>query len=207
MRMALIMAATAAYAQDDIFGYSSPRLDAPSGNIPSDKQKCQPKAQHEFTIKGVKIMAASKKDAIKKFNHRKKIKRRNKLEYIPGDLVMVKKSALQFAKDKIFKVISSLSGGFLKVVMLNDSSTTYSISNNAIRPIPLTPEILEKNGWKSINGKYALKIKNANYVVLEFTEDGIYTYINENTMLFTIKYIHELQHLLFGLGLNSEMEV
>lgn len=120
---------------------------------------------------------------------------------------MVKKSALQFAKDKIFKVISSLSGGFVKVVMLNDSSTTYSISNNAIRPIPLTPEILEKNGWKSINGKYALKIKNANYVVLEFTEDGIYTYINENTMLFTIKYIHELQHLLFGLGLNSEMEV
>lgn len=126
--------------------------------------------------------------------------------YIPGDLVMVKKSALQFAKDKIFKVISSLSGGFLKVVMLNDS-TTYSISNNAVRPIPLTPEILEKNGWKSINGKYALKIKNANYVVLEFTEYGIYTYINENTMLFTIKYIHELQRLLFGLGLNSEMEV
>ena len=26
-------------------------------------------AQHEFTIKGVKIMAASNKDAIKKFNH------------------------------------------------------------------------------------------------------------------------------------------
>lgn len=42
------------------------------GNIPSDKQKCQPKAQHEFTIKGVKIMAASKKDVIKKYNHRKK---------------------------------------------------------------------------------------------------------------------------------------
>ena len=78
-----------------------------------------------------------------------KTKRMDKLEYISGDLVMVKKSALQFAKDKIFKVISSLSGGFLKVVMLNDSSTTYSISNNAIRPIPLTPEILEKNGWKN----------------------------------------------------------
>lgn len=72
MRMALIMAATAAYAQDDIFVCSSPRLDAPSGNIPSDKKKCQPKEQHEFIVKGVKIMAASKKDAIKKFNHRKK---------------------------------------------------------------------------------------------------------------------------------------
>ena len=131
----------------------------------------------------------------------------DKLEYIPGDLVMVNESALRFAKDKIFKVISSLSGGFVKVVMLNDSSTTYSISNNAVRPIPLTPEILEKNEWKSINGKYALKIKNANYVVLEFTEDGIYAYINEKTMLFTIKYIHELQHLLFGFGINHEMEV
>ena len=34
--------------------------------------KCQPKDQHEFTIKGIKIMAASKKDAIKKYNHSKK---------------------------------------------------------------------------------------------------------------------------------------
>ena len=48
------------------------QLAIPKGSIPSDKQKCQPKAQHEFTIKGIKIMAASKQDAIKKFNHRKK---------------------------------------------------------------------------------------------------------------------------------------
>ena len=47
-------------------------LSIPKGSVPSDKQKCQPKAQHEFTIKGIKIMAASKNDAIKKFNHRKK---------------------------------------------------------------------------------------------------------------------------------------
>ena len=47
-------------------------LAIPKGNIPSDKQKCQPKTQHEFTTKGIKIMAASKNDAIKKYNHRKK---------------------------------------------------------------------------------------------------------------------------------------
>ena len=47
-------------------------LAIPKGNIPYDKQKCQPKAQHEYTIKGIKIMAASKKDAFKKYNHRKK---------------------------------------------------------------------------------------------------------------------------------------
>ena len=42
------------------------------GSIPSDKQKCQPKEKHEFTIKGIKIMVDSKKDAIKKYNHHKK---------------------------------------------------------------------------------------------------------------------------------------
>ena len=47
-------------------------LAIPKGRIPSDKQKRQPKEQHEFTIKGIKIVSASKKDAIKKFNHHKK---------------------------------------------------------------------------------------------------------------------------------------
>ena len=54
------------------FGMEQYRLKDDYGNIPSDKQKFQPKAQHEVTIKGVKIIAASRKDAIKKFNHRKK---------------------------------------------------------------------------------------------------------------------------------------
>ena len=47
-------------------------LAIPKGSITSDKQKCQPKAQHEYNIKCIKIMAASKKDAIKKYNHHKK---------------------------------------------------------------------------------------------------------------------------------------
>lgn len=61
------------YQMDDFpFGSPSPRLSTPKGSVPSDKQKCQPKAQHEFTVRGIKIMAASKKDAIKKYNHLKK---------------------------------------------------------------------------------------------------------------------------------------
>lgn len=61
------------YQMDDFpFGLPRIRFNVPKGNIKSDKQKCQPKVQHEFTVKGIKIMAASKKDAIKKYNHRKK---------------------------------------------------------------------------------------------------------------------------------------
>ena len=48
------------------------QLAIPKGNTPSDKKKCQPKEKHEYNINGIKIMASSKKDAIKKFNHRKK---------------------------------------------------------------------------------------------------------------------------------------
>ena len=137
---------------------------------------------------------------------------------------MVKESALRFAKDKIFKVISSLSGGFVKVVMLNDSSTTYSISNNAVRPIPLTPEILEKNGW--VKEVMSRGVKNSHWVYTKpdieeygyfpiYIEKGIgkefdvYPFTDNRVckQIVYIKYVHELQHLLFGLGLNSEMDV
>ena len=47
-------------------------LAIPKGCITSDKQKCQPKEQHKYTVNGIKIMAASKKNAFKKYNHRKK---------------------------------------------------------------------------------------------------------------------------------------
>ena len=47
-------------------------LAIPKGNIPSDKQKCQPKEQHKYSIKGIKIMEDFKKDTIKKYNHHKK---------------------------------------------------------------------------------------------------------------------------------------
>ena len=136
-----------------------------------------------------------------------------KLEYIPGDLVMVKESALQFAKDKIFKVISSLSGGFLKLVMLNDSSTTYSFSNNAIRPIPLTTEILEKNRWKKkmyCDWCHYLPIEgNILYLSRGVGIDGAFSVDVGQGMSYiaSISFVHQLQHLFFGLGLNSEMEV
>ena len=119
-------------------------------------------------------------------------------KYIPGDIVYNHKK-------EIIRITSSYLTG-TKLFYYRDGECGW-IREDAIKPIPLTPEILEKNGWKSINGKYALKIKNANYVVLEFTEDGIYTYINENTMLFTIKYIHELQHLLYALHIDSNLKI
>lgn len=129
----------------------------------------------------------------------------DKLEYIPGDLVMVKESALQFTKDKIFKVISSLRSGFVKVVMLNDSSTTYSISNNAVRPIPLTPEILKKNEWEYDGATWIFKKGNISIFIL--LDDKTYAAHLLGVRVLEFHFVHQLQHLLFGLGINHEMEV
>lgn len=65
--------------RDDILGklYTTPQNsekdeESPSRISPSDKTKLLPKELHEFIIKGIKIMATSKKDAIKKYKHHKK---------------------------------------------------------------------------------------------------------------------------------------
>lgn len=123
----------------------------------------------------------------------------DKLEYIPGDLVIY----ASLIKEPVAEICEVHEASYTVKFMHGN----FEATSKEIKPITLTPEILEKNGWKSINGKYALKIKNANYVVLEFTEDGIYTYINENTMLFSIKNIHELQHLLYALHIDSNLKI
>lgn len=147
--------------------------------------------------------------------------------YIPGDLVMTNGVPLGTAKDVVYRVISSdptktlklYDGTILRGVVHLENIEGTSVGDKGfifgdcrawvkdIVPINLVPDILKKNRWWFINRKYALKIKSANYVVVEFTEDGIYVYINEKTILFTIKYIHELQNLLFGLNVSHEMKV
>ena len=96
--------------------------------------------------------------------------------------------------------------------------------NSDLKPIAITPSILEKNGWE----KKAMSrgVSNRHWVYTKpdieeygyfpiYIEKGIgkefdvylFTYNNVCTQIAYIKYVHQLQHLLFGLGLNSEMEV
>ena len=80
-------------------------------------------------------------------------------------------------------------------------------------PIPLTPEILEKNGWRTQNRwYYYLDVAEGfiSYIGIDFKHKSnkchLYVEIDGNNMV-EIQYCHELQHLLFGLGINHEMEV
>ena len=71
----------------------------------------------------------------------------------------------------------------------------------------------KKNGWRTQNRwYYYLDVAEGfiSYIGIDFkhksNKSHLYVEIDGNNMV-EIQYCHELQHLLFGLGLNSEMEV
>ena len=79
-----------------------------------------------------------------------------------------------------------------------DGMNEVSFALNELTPIPLTPEILEKNGWFPLDeyryeGDIALA-KGRNYFRLK------------NTTI-CINSVHELQHALRLCGINKEIEI
>ena len=76
-----------------------------------------------------------------------------------------------------------------------------------IVPIPIAPELLEKNGWREEKGDYI----NDNYHIRLCEKiDGYSAYkvVNDAIVwLRDVESVSDLQHLFFGLNLNFEMEV
>ena len=121
----------------------------------------------------------------------------NKLEYIMflnGDIVYIHGSV---------RVISSCDGYY--ATYYDEDETLQEVNVNVIEGIPLTTAILEKNGWEHKDDVYFKDYPQRKLVIYD---DKAYI-INESCSLFLCKveFVHQLQHLLFGLGLNSEMEV
>ena len=127
----------------------------------------------------------------------------NKLEYIRflnGDIVYIHGSV---------RVISSCDGYY--ATYYDEDETLQEVNVNVIEGIPLTTAILEKNGWKKS------KINDCAY---SYYKDGLFlTYTSKDgkfwfddfdyssSICVDLHYVHSLHHLLFGLGINSEMEV
>ena len=131
-----------------------------------------------------------------------------KPNYIPGDLVYNHKG-------EVIRITSSYLKGtrlfYYKTDEMGESAGC--ILEEVLKPIPLTPEILEKNGWKdyfkgSIWKELATKRAYLYITKDQTTEDEYLVCCGMSKCnLASIKYVHQLQHLLFGLELNSEMEV
>lgn len=90
------------------------------------------------------------------------------------------------------------------------------VAKNRIMPIPITPEILEKNNFEHDTKYWSRTGINDQELYDYYKKKGLFSLVkdgNEYIIRFSplltivIRYVHELQHLLFGLGINHEMEV
>lgn len=137
----------------------------------------------------------------------------DKLEYISGDLVYIHGS---------LRIINNCDGYY--ATYYDEDETLQEINVNEIEGIPLTKEILEKNGWKKELMNRGIKNSYLVYIKPDIEEYGyfpisiekgignefdVYPFTDNNVCkpIAYIRYIHELQHLLFGLELNSKIEI
>ena len=120
-------------------------------------------------------------------------------EYIKGDIVMY--------DNKIHTIMDTLGVNNYEL-----SYISHPVNQLELSGVPITPEILEKNGWEKdeeasfktqLYYRKKVGVRTIFVIIKEETSRVIY----DSTCLRIIQYYHELQHLLFGLGLNSEMEV
>ena len=121
-----------------------------------------------------------------------------KLEYIPGDLVFhyIPKTTIK----KYVKVYVCSTNNALSLEDIDYIGVLY--------PIPLTPEILEKNGWKLSHGFYWSPNEEGAEVGLSSQTGYVWNaYMKSYPLRSGINSVSDLQHLLFGLGLDSNMIV
>ena len=122
--------------------------------------------------------------------------------YITGDLVYIHGS---------LRIISNCDGYY--ATYYDENESLQEVNVNVIEGIPITPEILEKNRWRTQNRwYYYLDVTEGfiSYIGIDFKHKSnkghLYVEVDGNNMV-EIQYCHELQHFLFGLGINQEIEV
>lgn len=121
-------------------------------------------------------------------------------KFIVGDIVMY--------HNKIMVIKEPRDGSQFDLSCPKDGLVYFLVSVYDIRPVRLTEEILKKNGWMLYHLYYWFVEKEC--LKLRLLELDNYTweaFIAGNLIRININSVSDLQHLLFGLGLNSEMEV
>ena len=125
-----------------------------------------------------------------------------------GDWVKIK------GTDKIVK-IAQINGDLDEIRVFGYKHFYCFYDLDYIEPIPLTPEILEKNGFvkKNYDNGKMWDWWCDNVLVRKFADEDIYRFIvafnskHYTTMMVVGKHTHQLQHALRLAGVKKEIEV
>lgn len=133
----------------------------------------------------------------------------DKIKYIPGDIVTIETES---TKPKVVRVSN-----------VDEDSVIYCEGwgevcfYDEIKPIPLTKDILLRNGWKVSRDSLLLKIDdnvtlgivfafNHKVCYIRATNDIIHKEQNfARLKLSVVDFVSDLQHVLFGIGLDSNI--
>ena len=126
-------------------------------------------------------------------------------KYIEDDIVKY--------NDKIMVIKEPRDGSHFDLFCPQEGSVYCLVDVEEIKPIPITVEILEKNGWKKEmyhDWRHYIPIERTLlYLSKGVNIDGAFTVCVglEMSHIACISFVHQLQHLFFGLNINYEMEV
>ena len=135
------------------------------------------------------------------------------VKYIPGDLIKSDR-----IPNSIWKIEEVLQDKYWEALYRcvdarNDIYCT-NLYKHRIVPIPITPEILEKNGWNKEPSEnvtwYKYRTDKSNLYICKDSfnnKDWLVCVALDKHYVANINYVHQLQHLLFGLGLSMDLKV
>jgi hypothetical protein len=94
-------------------------------------------------------------------------------------------------------------------IIKNNRGGIYWYYEDEIEPIPLTPEIVDKNGFRLVvvNKKFYDWHDNNITIRKYYNEDNYHLFVCSQKIEFKMLFIHQLQHALRLAGVGKEIEL
>lgn len=84
----------------------------------------------------------------------------------------------------------------------------YYLRLHEVQPIPITPEILERNGFEKAQNLLVLQWENGVYlsmIFVEYNPENYCLFINDMMFPKPIRFLHELHHILMDCDIEKEI--
>lgn len=109
---------------------------------------------------------------------------------------------------KLINVVVVKPDGSGNVVRLKQKNGhKFNTTIDFLRPIPLTPEILEKNGFELLAGAWYSQTKERKPIQIVFKNNTITMSLNCTPVPAGIKYVHEFQNVLRVFKINKQISL